>query len=338
MKRILAIRTEEEEYGEELAKQFNRKTDWVFHSLVFTDEQLYRDFEENNRIDMLLCDENLLKKAETPYCADSICMLTECGFALEEEGEYPAIFKYQASEQIMKEILKNYGKRQENLASVLPERQGRRRIYSIISPVGGSHSSTFALALAYYFSLGEKTLFISLDPFFSLPGEEKHPKEKNLSDLIYYLEQTQGKDMLSQLRGATVSKGNLDCISGVSHWFDLCDMNPSHMSAILDAIYSAECYSSIVFDVGITGQAIMEIFLVSDTIFVPVGTDFASTSKYKEWRRQIQFVGQAQLLDKVKEIYLPHDEILENEYTYEQLLKGRIGKLIEESEGMQYIR
>lgn len=338
MKRILAIRTEEKEYAEELSRCFNRKSDWVFHSLVFTDEEAYRAYEENNRVDMLLCDEAVIRDLKEPYKAENICILSEFGLALEGAGDHPAVFKYQAAEQIMKEIVMNYGKRQENAAMNPPEREGRRRIFSVVSPVGGCHSSTFALALAYYYALGEKTLFISLDPFFTLPGEKKTPKEKNLTDILYYLEQSQERNILAQIRSSTVKKGNLECVSGVSHWFDLYDMKPAHMSTILDAIFSADDYVNIVFDVGVIGAASMEIFLASDSIFVPLGTDHSSISKLNEWKRQIQFIGQAQLLDRIKEIYLPHDEILENEYGYDQLLKGRVGRLIEESEGMQYIR
>lgn len=341
MKRILAIRSNADDYAEELAKSFNRKGDGIFHSLVFTDEQSYRDFEECNRVDVLLCDENLLNTENVGnFRAENICALTEMGVAFEgfydgKGNEIPGIFKYQAADNIMKEILQHYNRRQET--AIERKNVNIHKIYAITAPYGGVYASTFALALAYYHSLGEKTLFVSFDPFFQLPDEKKDSKDRNLTDIIYYLEQGQ-KNVLPHLRSLIRRSGALECVSGVSHWFDLYQMRPSHMSCLLDELNRSDSYETVVFDVGIIGTASMEVFLASDIIYVPLGHDRSSELKLAEWKRQIMFCGQAQLLDKTKEIKLPFDESLEKGYSYDTLLKGRLGRAIEEMEGMQYIR
>lgn len=335
MKRILAIRSNAYEYAEELAKQFNRKSDGIFHTLVFTDEESYRDFEANNRVDMLLCDEDMLRADNREkFQAENICALTELGIAL-EDSEIPGIFKYQSAESIMKEILHHFNKRQETAV----ERRGvnAHRVYSVTAPYGGSYSSTFALALAYYHAQGERTLFISFDPFFQLPGEIKDAKDRNLTDIIYYLEQGQ-KNVLSHVKKMTRKAGELECVSGASHWFDLYEMKPAHMSSLLDELNGDSAYETVIFDVGVIGASSMEVFLASDTIYVPAPKDNSSSMKLSEWKRQISFCGQAQLLDRIKEVRVPFDELLENGYSFDTLLKGRLGKFIEEMEGMQYIR
>ncbi|MCQ2495795.1 MAG: hypothetical protein MJ131_04295 [Lachnospiraceae bacterium] len=334
MKRILAIRSQETEYAEELSKSFNRKSDGIFHSLVFSDEQAYLDYSKNNRIDMLLCDESLMNDGRLPYHAENICILTELGVAFEHE-KYPGIFKYQSAENIMNEILRQYYKRQE-ITRVRPEATGCS-IFSVVSPSGGCHSSSFALALAMYHSLGEKTLFVSFDPFFLLPEEEKSGNDMNISDVIYYLEQGQ-INVMSHVKKLTHKRGNLECISGASCWFDIYEMKSAHMDQLLTELMKVQCYETVVFDVGIIGAAAMDVFLASDIVYVPKGRDASASGKLDEMKRQISFLGQAQVLDKMKEIVIPHDELLADGYSYDTLLKGRVGKFIEEMEGMQYIR
>lgn len=334
MKRILAVRSDEAEYAEELSKSFNRKTDGIFHSLAFSDEQAFWEYSKNNHIDMLLCDEAFMKDGRIPYNADNVCILTELGVAFEND-KYPGIFKYQSAEAIMSEILRHYSRRQE-LTKARPEATGCS-IFSVVSPAGGCHSSSFALALAMYHSLGEKTLFISFDPFFSLPEEHKDGSDLNVSDIIYYLEQGQ-INVLSHIKKLTRKIGKLECVSGASCWFDICEMKPAHMDKLLTELMRVEAYETVIFDVGIIGAAAMDIFLASDTVFVPVGRTAADLQKLNEMKRQIRFCGQSQIIDKMKEISVPRDEILETGYKYDTLLKGRVGHFIEEMEGMQYIR
>ena len=333
MKRILAIRSGEPEYAEGLARQFNRRPDGIFHTLVFTDEEAYRVFSESNRVDVLLCDEELLSGNAT-YRADNICRLTTMGVAFETEPvRYPGIFKYQSAENIMNEILKNFNQRQEAV-----ERGGvGHRIFCVSAPAGGAYASTFALALAYYHSRGEKTLFISFDPFFQLPGEEKDSKDRNLTDIIYYLDQGQ-ENIIPHIKSLTRKFGDLDCVSGASHWFDLYDMKPQYMNSLLEALAGCDCYDTVVFDTGNIGAASMEIYLSSDRILVPVKNDMSCIRKIDEWKRQIVFCGQAQIIDKIEEIRIPTDELLEKGYGFDTLLRGRVGRFIEEMEGMQYIR
>lgn len=143
---------------------------------------------------------------------------------------------------------------------------------------------------------------------------------------------------MSHVKKLTHKRGNLECISGASCWFDIYEMKSAHMDQLLTELMKVQCYETVVFDVGIIGAAAMDVFLASDIVYVPKGRDASASGKLDEMKRQISFLGQAQVLDKMKEIVIPHDELLADGYSYDTLLKGRVGKFIEEMEGMQYIR
>ena len=48
MKRIMAIRTEDREYAEELAKNLNRSDEVIFQILIFTEKNAYEDYIKEN--------------------------------------------------------------------------------------------------------------------------------------------------------------------------------------------------------------------------------------------------------------------------------------------------
>jgi len=332
IKRILAIRTNDKEYGEELAKNFNMSEDAIFQTLVFTEEEVYNEFAKNNCIEVLLCDEDLLPKDKEDCGANLLLALSEFGSARETSECCSYIFKYQASEKIMAEILERYRKSHNIKAPQSRELLNRKKKFCICSPEGGSYSSTFALAYAKFCALKGKTLFISFDPFFTLPGIEKDPKKLNLSDVVFYSNADAERPLMDFLCKITHKNGNLECVNGVSHWFDLYDMDPKTMHRILEVVSNSEVYDNIVFDVGLICAASMEIFVSSDRIFVPVKNSHGSEGKLKEWKRQMDFCGCVDILDRVCEIRIPKDETFASGYEFEELLSGKLGRYIEEKE------
>ena len=328
MKRILAIRTSDREYAEELAKSFNRYDGSVFQTLVFTDGDAYNDYLRENRIDVLLCDEELLDEYIKTGQDTIICGLSEIFTVNDMVKEPPLIFKYQSSEKIMEEIMARY-----RAAVGTPQAQPQidrknTGVYSICSPVGGCYSSTFALGLAKYLSFRGTTLFMSFDPFYILPGTQKDPAGKDLTDVIFYLNGMQPY-LMDFIKDLTIKKGRLECVSGVSHWFDLYDISPQNMHDLIEKICKCDYYENIVFDIGIIGAASMEVLLASDRIFVPVRNDHSAKQKIEEWKRQLRYCGREELLEKVREITVPEDEILKGEYSYDNILSGKLGRFLE---------
>ena len=341
MERILVILSEEQDYAHELASYLSSRSDFIFKPIVFTNMTEYRSFAAGTHIDMLLCEETHLKQYRDDLRADNICVLSELAMVGEQEEDFTSIFKFQSSQDIMKALIDAYGRR-----SVSTEGGAVNvgsRIISVFSPVGGARSSTFSLALADYCSRAGRCLFISFDPFFLLPGEVKDPKDKNLTDLLYYLDiasrsSVRKMSVSGLLERITHHRGNLDYITGVSHWFDIMDASLPAIHELLNALGSSQRYETVVFDLGVTGTFCMELLAAGTAIYVPVRRGGSYDRVMAEWRRQIEFAGQSALLDKVREIEVPTDEQLAGEYRFDQLLKGKLGRFIEETEGCGYIR
>ena len=335
MRRVLAIRTADGEFGEQLAKSFNKDTDPFFQTFVFSEQESFIEFAKINRINVLLCDEEIMKRdmeGMKDIGAELMLSLSEVNVA-EECCEVHSIFKYQASEAIMKEILFYYDKLKGNAVPNSKTDLTTQKVSCICSPIGGAFSSTFALALAYYYARNGKTLFISFDPFFTLPGRDKDPKDKDLTDVLFFIcsneEHPELKSKIADFIGeCSIKRDNLEMLIGVSHWFDLCDMSIESMHTILECTCGNGRYQYVVFDLGIFGVAGMELLLVSDNIYVPVNDTFSGRKKVEEWKRQIRFSGKDTILSKTKELRIPIDPGLKGEYDFSCLVNGTLGKFM----------
>lgn len=338
MERILAILSEEPEYSQELAAYLSSRRDFLFRPVVFTNVEAYCDYVRTHKVDMLICDEDIADYLDGDTVADATCILMPNTYVAEEQ-EYPTIFKYQSSEAVMREIIRYYtGKGKITPANGKDgSENGETKIISVCSPVGGCYKSTFALALAKYYSNGGRTLFLSFDPFFTFPKEVKSPSDKNLTDILYYL-QSCTRDPVSFVGRMSKKQGNLEYIGGAAHWFDITELKPNHIARLFEAIKWNKYYDSIVLDLSADNAACLEMLSSSQRILTPIGMGLKGTQKINEWKRQLGFIGRVDVLEKIREINIPRDEELAGDFSFDQLTRGRMGSFIEEMEGLQYIK
>lgn len=335
MERILAILANEPEYARELSAYFGSRQDFIFKPVVFTDKDVLKRYDSENAIDVLLCEEQFFSEQDD-FRAECICYLTDYSIA-GEASDKPRIFKYQSSERIMNEIVEYYSMRRKYFQKPGVTEDPKRRLICVCSPIGGSWCSTYALALASYYSHGGRTLFLSFDPFFLLPDEENKNTARNITDVIYYLA-ADGSDPAGFIKSITGHRDRLEYLSGASHWFDIADMDCALMRKLLDALTSEDGFDNIVFDAGALGAASMELYAACRNIYVTRRQGQNSDAILKEWYRQLSFAGHRELKDKVCERQLPFDEPLSRNCGFEVLLSDKLGNFIEETEGRQYLR
>ena len=205
------------------------------------------------------------------------------------------------------------------------------QITCVCSPFGGAYASTYAFALASYYSKGGRTLFVSFDPFFNvgsvLPGMEKG----GLGRLIYLLD----GEADSVIDRCKIKMGALDCICGSDHWTDICDMSRAHAEKLLDQI-NKKSYKHIVLDTKLFGAASIPLLRSSDRIWVPCPTGERESERINDWKRQLNSIGVD--ITNVVDIEIPYDGLIKSGCEYGMLLKGRLGRFIEETEGKRYVR
>lgn len=326
MERVLAVADNDREFASQLSEYLNEQDSFGFRTVAFTDESSLLDFAGDNQIDVLLCAESLAAPGQADrFNAKRVIVLSEYSY-INEQADYPVIFKYQSAKNIMKEILTCY--REQGAYSV--RREESARLISVCSPSGGCCKSTFALALALQESKRRRTLFISFDPFFTLPFQKKDGSEQGLTDVVYFMEEST-KRLDKKVGNVVLHQGGLDYISGVAHWYDLYDFSVERTRLLLDTVVGDMGYECVVIDYGSFDINGMEILLRSDTIYVPQTGKGRENAKFEEWIRQINFVSGSEILEKLRRISIPYDENLDREtFTFENIQRGTLGKFVEE--------
>ncbi|MBR5179012.1 MAG: hypothetical protein IKW90_09490 [Lachnospiraceae bacterium] len=336
MKPVLVIRTSDKEYGEKLANNFNRSADSIFQTYVFSETEAFEEFAKTNIINVLLCDEDISIIEGEDLRADLMINLTEASFVREDDvadGCIHTIIKFQPYDDIIKEVKSLY---RDFLTPDRPKEKAEmliKKLRVVCSPIGGAYSSTFALALASYYSQTGPTIFLTFDPFFVLPNKEKDIREGTLSDLWLYLSQGSGVSypnvrMAEHIRFCASRYGNLELLNSVSYWYDICDIDEVIMHNILDSICNTGVFQNAVFDLGFFGKPSIQALEAADIIYVPTVDTPLNQKKIAEFKRQLSYSNNGIFMEKIRELNLPVDEGLKGEYDYSKLLEGKLGRYI----------
>ncbi len=345
----MAILASEAEYARQLAAFLSGMPRFLLKPVVFTDAEAYLKYQKENRIDLLLCDEEI-RMATPGLEADRICLLSEYSHVREEEGDEPSIFKYQSSEKVAEQILDNYAAASQCAVKTktpafaeeamqfreCASAQGKvaeTSVLCVCSPLGDRKSSTYALALAEHHARRRRTLFISFDPFFSIPGR---PAGGNVSELIYRLQT--GEDIGAYIEEKAVRPAGAECLSGMNVWLDREDLTDLQVGSLLDAVTDKNMYGQIVIDTGGIDRASLAAAERADKVYVPRKKGKKDDEVIRAWKSQLVFSGHSEIAGKLRERMIPLDRGLEDGVSFERLLQGPLGGYIRETEEFGYNR
>ena len=344
MEKIMAILTEEAAFARELAAFLSSKEEFLHRPVAFSDVQAYLRFERENSVDLLLCDRGM-EPEEQPGTPRKVCILSEYSTVGEDEGGRSSIFKYQSSERLMQDILSCLGTEDkvgqvpkrpklsdpaECLSFAVPAAEPvcRFRLIGVCSPIGGSRCSTLSLALADYLAKKGATLFVTLDPFFSVNGS-KEPGARDLSELIY-LSETHGAEDAPELADYVRTDGGAAYIKGPSHWLDLENMGRDALCRLARLIEKAG-YECAVFDLGRPQTAATELLRICTDIYVTKGKTKHDEAVIAEWKRQLKASGLTDVADRMTERTVPTDRIFADGVPERgMLLEGSLGGFVKE--------
>ena len=341
MERIMVILSEEPDYARELAAYLSSREDFIYKPIVFTDPEAFLRYEKDNHVDLLLCDDEEFLSGNK-LNAKQLCLLSEYSKVSEFDGNRKAIFKYQSSEAIMKEIMSCYGiSLRPGAKSRQPDETdskivaGGTRLICVCSPIGGSRCSTYALGLAEFFAKKGEALFLSLDPFFKVEGITEREEAGSLTELMYCLETgREGRELLSEY---VRRRGGADCLPGFSNWLDPQDINEEQALKLMKCIRSEELYRYIVIDMGRPFGAFLEFIALCGDIYVPRHKGKHDDDVIAEWKRQLTCTGYGDIAGRLKERTIPNDKGLEGGVSADRLLDGSLGGYIRETEDFGHI-
>ena len=324
MKRFMAVYDVDPLYAERFAEFANRTGSAPLKAVAFTSIKRLREYAGQEGVELLLVGDEVTDEELRGVNAGQIIRLSETGVVKDES---PTIYKYQASDSVLREVMACYqtGAEPELLTAAGP----RSRIIGVYSPIARCGKTSFAFTLGQALARDGKALLLSLEEFSGLACLTGTAYEGGLSDLLYYYRQGE----YSRLRLASVvyNRGGLDYVPPVTYAEDLALFKGAELSGLIERIAGEGIYDEIVLDLGHFTGGVEEELKICDVIYVPVKEDAVSAAKLKEWREYLEKSGRDRLWEKVRILKLPRPNATAGCETYlEQLLWGEMGDFVRE--------
>jgi len=291
--------------GEPFAKAFmeyvNLKKSHLFQVRMCTDkEQLVKAFAEEE-IEILLITAELYEVCKSFIRDECVILLSE-GSLPSELCIYPAVYKYQSVENILREIMYYYSE-QDNKEAYFTGIKKDNRVIGVYSPVGGIGKTMFALTLGQTLAANQNVLYLNLEECSGF-SEFLGGTHWNLSDLIYFLRQNK-TPFLYRLNSVVQKLDRMDYIAPCDSYMDFQQITVEEWQHLLYLIRTQSSYDSVILDFGnVTGHEV-ELLRQCDGIYVSVRQDIVSQAKITQWQHYIQILDGMDILEKLQKLELP---------------------------------
>lgn len=311
MRRIIAIVDPDNEYAGKLAQYINNHENGGFKAVIFSDTEKYLSKCADYDTRILLIDENEFLKLHEGANFGVIICLSEDSFST---AEIPSVCKYSRADLITHFMLREYAERAPSALSHVSVKPSH--IVAVYSPVARCGKTAFALTIAQLLGQRGKCLLLVLDEFSGVFRHIAKEATSDMSDVIYSYRQ--GRYSWARLVQSVYHFGYTDYIAPVRYPEDLTAMTCIQMIELVNKIRSESGYEYIVLDMGSYGKHAAELEEICDEIFMPVLDDALSRCKVSEFKESLEQGGRTDILMRIREVKLPHEERLDTEKPREE--------------------
>ena len=212
-KQIFAVCDLEAEYARNFMDYLNQKKNIPFEIQAFTNVSSFVAYAKENPVELLLISAEAMCREVGELDIGKIVILTE-GSKPEELDKYADVYKYQASSDIVREVMACYGAEKAVLPAQMPALKKTTELFGIYSPLGFCGQTSFALALAQILGREKPVLYLNMEEYsgFEELFEKEYPY--TLSDLLYFVRQEQA-GITVKMNSMIQSMGSVDFIPPV---------------------------------------------------------------------------------------------------------------------------
>lgn len=325
---IFAVCDLEPAYAYNFMEFMNGKKNTPFEVQAFTNTRILEKFCKDTHVEVLLISNKAMNDLVKEMNIGKIFILSE-GDILPELAQYPTVYKYQSSDNIIAEVMSYYAQ-----AAVQPEaamrmnRSKRIDIIGVYSPINRSLKTSFAITLGQILAKDKNSLYINLEEYSGLATLLGMDFTSNLSDLMYFIRQ-KTSNIIVKMNGMLQNIENLDFIPPVSTPKDLRSVTFEEWNWLLDEIISRTLYEVIIIDFGDSVDEVLRLMDRCRRIYMPIREDVISQAKIEQFDNMLVFGKMDSLASKIKKLKLPyHNSFGAKEVYIEQLIWGELGDYV----------
>ena len=189
MKRnIFAVCDLEVDYALNFMDYMNRKKNIPFEIQAFTSVENLIAYGKQTHIELLLISGRAMCREVRDLDIGKIIILSE-GVHPPELDQYPSVYKYQSSSDVLREVMACYGAEKKTVADQIAVLKKTTEIIGIFSPLGRCLKTSFALTLGQILAKERAVLYLNMEEYsgFEELFEKEYPY--TLSDLLYFVKQ-----------------------------------------------------------------------------------------------------------------------------------------------------
>ena len=322
---ILAVCDLEASYVLRLMEFIQSKQGISFEVQAFTSVKSLCEFAGKYEIALLLISSKAMSQEVSALPIDKIMILSE-GEILEELAEYPCVYKYQATESLISEVMGYYASEKRSSPQTLLKR-GMRYI-AVYSPVKRALKTSFALALGQILARDKGVLYVNLESYSGFSWLLEKEYAGDISELMYFVKRGYGS-LVYKLQGIVRSLDNLDYIPPALSPADIRSVTCEEWLALLGEIEAYSAYDTVILDLDEIVDGYFELLNQCDVIYMPVREDSVSVAKIRQYEGLLKISGYEGLMEKTRKLKLPfHNSFGTKEHYMGQLVWGELGDYV----------
>ncbi len=272
---------------------------WADHGLshqiyYYSDEDRWRQDRDKISAELWLLDKRLYTEDFKPPTAGRILWWGE------EQDAPETVFKYQSAAVLLR-ILQGYLGGGAGAGSP----GAGTRLVSMYSPIKRSLQTTFGLTLAHILSQKGRTLYINLEGYSGLDQMLKRSFSKDISDFIYYVNQSSGEIPLIT-QNYVYRLGDVDMLPPVLNPANLQEISEAMWLRMLRLLKESGLYEYILMDVSDFILGTFAILRESNVVFSLTKSDVRAEAKWQQYCSVLEEAGYGDVLEKTRQQELPH--------------------------------
>ena len=306
-KQVFAVCDLEAEFACNFMDYLNKKKNIPFEIQAFTNVESLVAYLRENPVELLLISADAMCDEIGELDIGKIVILTE-GNKPSEFVDYSGVYKYQASSDIVREVMACYGAEKSILPVKSPILKRGTELIGVYSPIGGCLQTSFALTLAQIIGKDRSVLYLNLEEYSGFEESTQKKYTHTLSDLLYFAKQGD-INLTAKMNGMIESMGSVDFIPPVQSPEDIRGSRWQDIERLLGEISIHSNYDTIIIDVGNGIDEVFQLLEMCKTVYVPTKKDDISKCKIREFENLLRIRGYTQVLTRLVRLKPLGDQI-----------------------------
>ncbi len=279
----LIICDDDREFVSRLGGYISRKRDVSFQIACFSDKEKLRAYLSEHEADGMLAGEGWIDDELVKHGCRRLVLTESAGQAELPEG-CSAVYKYQAAEDILRQVM---------LGLELPDggqtvMRGETELFGVYTPGGWTEGTRLALALTRCLGRDGPALYLGLNEFSPVSRLLGRTSEQDLSDVVYC--RRRGRLNEDKLERMVIHLEGYDCIPAPVNPAELAELKEKDIRELVEDVCRIGGYRYVFLDFGGSVFGWLSLFGAAKrnyVIFPATETGMLQQAVYEEFWKSI---------------------------------------------------